>query len=40
MTEVRIARWSRDDLELLRQLNTHEVREHTGGPETGGRGGG
>ncbi|MFG2056800.1 GNAT family N-acetyltransferase [Micromonospora sp. NPDC048930] len=34
MTEVRIARWSSDDLELLRQLNTHEVREHTGGPET------
>ncbi|MFD2764342.1 GNAT family N-acetyltransferase [Micromonospora eburnea] len=34
MTEVRIARWSGDDLDLLRQLNTHEVREHTGGPET------
>ncbi|MFJ8577290.1 GNAT family N-acetyltransferase [Micromonospora sp. NPDC093277] len=34
MTEVRVARWSSDDLELLRQLNSHDVREHTGGPET------
>ncbi|MFI1192365.1 GNAT family N-acetyltransferase [Micromonospora sp. NPDC020750] len=31
---VRIERWAEDDLDLLRQLNIHEVREHTGGPET------
>ncbi|MEU8260496.1 GNAT family N-acetyltransferase [Micromonospora sp. NPDC048999] len=34
MAEVRITRWSSAGLELLRQLNTHEVRQHTGGPET------
>ncbi|MEU4368847.1 GNAT family N-acetyltransferase [Micromonospora chersina] len=34
MTEVRLARWSADDLALLRQLNAPEVRAHTGGPET------
>ncbi|WP_406037265.1 GNAT family N-acetyltransferase [Micromonospora sp. NBC_00898] len=34
MTDVRIERWSADDLELLQQLNSDEVRAHTGGPET------
>ncbi|MGW9193118.1 GNAT family N-acetyltransferase [Micromonospora chersina] len=34
MTEVRLARWSADDLALLQQLNAPEVRAHTGGPET------
>ncbi|MFE9691537.1 GNAT family N-acetyltransferase [Micromonospora sp. NPDC005806] len=34
MTEVHIVRWSVADLALLQQLNTPEVREHTGGPET------
>ena len=33
MTEVRIERWSADDLGLLQQLNSREVRAHTGGPE-------
>ncbi|MEU5943403.1 GNAT family N-acetyltransferase [Micromonospora sp. NPDC047548] len=35
MTEVRIAPWDEDDLDLLRRLNAPEVRHHTGGPETG-----
>ncbi|MFJ6195399.1 GNAT family N-acetyltransferase [Micromonospora sp. NPDC092111] len=34
MTEVRIARWDADDLDLLRRLNAPEIRDHTGGPET------
>ena len=34
MTEVRILRWSTEDLALLRALNSPEVRAHTGGPET------
>ena len=34
MTEVRLARWSAEDLTLLRRLNAPEVRAHTGGPET------
>lgn len=34
MTEVRIARWDEGGLDLLRRLNTPEVRHHTGGPET------
>lgn len=34
MSEVRIVRWSPDDLALLRALNSPEVRAHTGGPET------
>ncbi|MGN9915346.1 GNAT family N-acetyltransferase [Micromonospora palomenae] len=34
MAEVRITRWDEDDLDLLRRLNTPEVRHHTGGPET------
>ena len=34
MTNVHIERWSADDLELLRQLNAPEIRNHTGGPET------
>ncbi|WP_229399563.1 GNAT family N-acetyltransferase [Micromonospora okii] len=31
---VRIERWAEGDLDLLRRLNTQEVRAHTGGPET------
>ncbi|MCZ7439501.1 GNAT family N-acetyltransferase [Micromonospora sp. WMMC241] len=34
MTEVRIVRWSTDDLALLQALNSPAVRAHTGGPET------
>ncbi|MCM0676611.1 GNAT family N-acetyltransferase [Micromonospora phytophila] len=34
MTDVRIARWTEGDLDLLRQLNAPEIRHHTGGPET------
>ncbi|MGS2616325.1 GNAT family N-acetyltransferase [Micromonospora sp. LZ34] len=34
MTDVGIAPWSEDDLDLLRQLNAPEIRAHTGGPET------
>ncbi|MFI7518651.1 GNAT family N-acetyltransferase [Micromonospora globbae] len=34
MTQVRIAPWSEDDLDLLRRLNAPEIRAHTGGPET------
>ncbi|MEV0157007.1 GNAT family N-acetyltransferase [Micromonospora sp. NPDC050686] len=34
MTDVRIAPWGEDDLELLRRLNQPAVRAHTGGPET------
>ncbi|MFC3504679.1 GNAT family N-acetyltransferase [Micromonospora krabiensis] len=34
MASVRIAPWSEDDLDLLRQLNAPEVRAHTGGSET------
>ncbi|MGR6317571.1 GNAT family N-acetyltransferase [Micromonospora soli] len=34
MTEVRMVRWSTADLALLQQLNSPEVRAHTGGPET------
>jgi RimJ/RimL family protein N-acetyltransferase len=32
--QVRIERWSEGDLDLLRGLNTEEVRAHLGGPET------
>ncbi|RKR86054.1 RimJ/RimL family protein N-acetyltransferase [Micromonospora pisi] len=35
MTEVLIAPWDSGDLDLLRRLNTPEVRRHTGGPESG-----
>jgi hypothetical protein len=34
MIDVRIAPWSEDDLDLLRQLKAPEIRQHTGGPET------
>ncbi|MGN9808213.1 GNAT family N-acetyltransferase [Micromonospora sp. BQ11] len=34
MDDVRIVPWSTADLDLLRQLNAPEVRDHTGGPET------
>lgn len=31
---MRIEPWSEDDLDLLRQLNTPEMKRHLGGPET------
>ncbi|MFE9201986.1 GNAT family N-acetyltransferase [Micromonospora sp. NPDC007230] len=34
MADVRIQPWIEGDLDLLRQLNSPEVRRHTGGPET------
>ncbi|MGN7309427.1 GNAT family N-acetyltransferase, partial [Bacillus subtilis] len=32
--EVRIELWDEEDLDLLRQLNSHEMTLHFGGPET------
>jgi|SRR5581483_11703190 len=32
--EIRLVKWSDDDLELLRQINAPEMKEHLGGPET------
>ncbi|MEH0843091.1 GNAT family N-acetyltransferase [Micromonospora sp. CPCC 205711] len=37
MTEVRLARWDDEDLELLCRLNAPEIRHHTGGSETDGQ---
>jgi RimJ/RimL family protein N-acetyltransferase len=32
-SSIRIEPWAEDDLELLRQINTDEMRKHVGGPE-------
>jgi RimJ/RimL family protein N-acetyltransferase len=32
--DVRLEPWSEDDLDLLRQINTPEMKKHLGGPET------
>ncbi|MCT2590048.1 GNAT family N-acetyltransferase [Streptomyces sp. N2-109] len=32
-TGIRLALWSKDDLDLLHQVNTPEMRAHLGGPE-------
>lgn len=34
MADVRIEPWSDDDLDLLRRINTPEMKRHLGGPET------
>jgi hypothetical protein len=31
---VRLVPWSADDLSLLRRINTPQMRQHVGGPET------
>ena len=35
MSEIRIEPWSEAGLELLRRVNTAEMKKHLGGPETG-----